>query len=108
MAILVKTNWNIEKRLKDIDVTLIYYNKLKKFIKAIKKLTKHCEIATNLKEQIYKIYLDNQVLIKIIKEIKLTLKLNIIKIYTKRVQDSSMLQNNIKIILNIKTQKHKK
>jgi len=37
-----------------------------------KKLIKHCEIITNLKEQIYKIYLDNQVLIKIIKEIKLT------------------------------------
>jgi hypothetical protein len=34
----------------------MHYNKLEKFTKIIKKLTKYCEIFTNLREQIYKIY----------------------------------------------------
>jgi len=37
----------------------MYYNELKKFIRAIEKLTKHCETFTNLREQVYKIYFDN-------------------------------------------------
>ncbi len=40
-------------------MTFMYYNKLEKLIRTIEKLTKHCEMFTNLREQIYKIYFDN-------------------------------------------------
>jgi len=38
---------------------LTHYNELKKRIKAIEKLTKHCETFTNLRKQIYKMYFNN-------------------------------------------------
>jgi len=37
----------------------MHYNELERLTKTIKKLTKHCEIFTNLQEQIYKIYFNN-------------------------------------------------
>ena len=51
----------------------MHYDELKKFTKIIEKLTKHCETFTNSRERVYKIYFDNQVLLKIIKEIRSTL-----------------------------------
>jgi len=36
-----------------------HYDKLKRLIKAIEKLKKHCETFTNLREQVYKMYFNN-------------------------------------------------
>jgi len=47
MTILVKVNWRIEKHFKNIKIALIYYNKLERLIRAIKKLTKYCKIFVN-------------------------------------------------------------
>ena len=49
-----------------MNITITHHDELKKLIMIIEKLIDHCERATNARDKIYKIYSDNQTLLKVI------------------------------------------
>ena len=59
-------NWNKKRRLKNADTTLTHHDKLKNLIMIVEKLINYCEKATDARNRIYKIYFDNQVLLKMV------------------------------------------
>ena len=59
-------NWNKKKRLKGADTTLTPHDELKNLIMIVEKLINYCEKAINARNKIYKVYFDNQTLLKMI------------------------------------------
>ena len=55
----MKFDWNINKYLKDINITFIHYDKFENLIIIIEKLIKHCENSSNVRDKIYKIYFNS-------------------------------------------------
>ena len=53
-------------RLKDAGTTFTHYNKLKSLIIIIKKLINYCEKTIDARNKVYKVYFDNQTLLKMI------------------------------------------
>ena len=57
--------------MKNVDTAITHYDKFKKLIMIIEKLINHCERTINARDKIYKIYSDNQILLKMIHVISL-------------------------------------
>ena len=55
-------------------MTLTYHKKLKKLIIIVKELIRYCENQCNAYNKVYKIYLNNQILLKMTRVMFLTLK----------------------------------
>ena len=62
----MKFNWNKKKRLKNAGITFTHHNELKNLIMIVEKLINHCEKTINARNKIYKIYFDNQALLKVV------------------------------------------
>ena len=64
-------NWNMKKRLKNVSITFTHHDELKNLIMIVEKLIKHYKKTTDARNKIYKIYFDNQALLKVIHVISL-------------------------------------
>ena len=69
-TIVVKTNWECAKLLKSVDITLIYYNEMKRLIMTMKHLVEKCVVENEYKNKIYKVYSNNQTSLKAVRSIK--------------------------------------
>ena len=59
IAAAMNFNWNTKKYLKNVEITLTHYEKLKNLIMIVEELIKRCEISDNVCNKIYKVYFDN-------------------------------------------------
>ena len=59
-------NWNKEKCLKGVDIIITHHDEFEKLIMIVEKLINYCERTTNARDKVYKIYSDNQILLKMI------------------------------------------
>ena len=71
----INLDWNKKKYLKSTKIALIYHEKLKKLIMIVKELIKRCENQRNAHNKLYRIYLNNQISLKVIRVIFSTLNL---------------------------------
>ena len=59
-------NWNTNKRLKNVEITLTHHEEFEDLIMIVKKLIKRCETSDNVCNKIYKVYFDSQISLKVI------------------------------------------
>ena len=69
-AIVVETNWKYVKRLKNVEIALIYHNEMKELTMTIKRFVEKCVVENECKDKVYKIYSNNQTSLKIIRSMK--------------------------------------
>ena len=65
-AATINFNWNKKKRLKDADTAFTHHDELKNLIIIIEKLINYCEKTIDARNRVYKVYFDNQTLLKMI------------------------------------------
>ena len=69
--IVVKANSEYVKRLNSVEIMLIYHNEMKKLTMTMKYLIEKCVVKNEYKNKVYKVYLNNQTSLKIIRLMKL-------------------------------------
>ena len=66
MTTIMNFNWNKEKYLSNVNIILTHYNKLKNLIIIVEKLINYCKKAIDARNKVYKVYFNNQTLLKMI------------------------------------------
>ena len=69
-TIVVKTNWECVKRLKNVEITLIHHDEMKELTMTMKHLVEKCVIENECKNKVYKVYSNSQTSFKIIRSMK--------------------------------------
>ncbi len=72
MMIAMKTNWELNKRLKELTLIITHHEELKELIARIKHLTNVATENRECHEKIYKVYNDSQTSLKTMKVMILT------------------------------------
>ena len=57
--IVVETNWECVKCLKDVEITLIHHDEMKELTMTMKHLVEKCVVENEYKDKVYKIYSDS-------------------------------------------------
>ena len=73
LLVTMSFDWNINKRLKNVNVAFIHHDKFKIFIIVIEKLIKHYKNSNSVRDKVYKNYFNNQSLLKVMNVMSLTL-----------------------------------
>ena len=63
---IMNFNWNKKKHLKSVNTTFTHHDKLKNLIIIVEELINYCEKTINGRKKIYKVYFNNQTLLKMI------------------------------------------
>ena len=69
-TIVVKTNWECVKRLKNVEITLIHHDEMKELTMTMKHLVEKCVVENECKDKVYKVYSNNQTSLKTIRSMK--------------------------------------
>ena len=69
-TIVVETNWECVKRLKDVEIALIHHNEMKELTMTMKHFVEKCAVENECRDKIYKVYSNNQTSLKTIRSMK--------------------------------------
>ncbi len=66
-AIMIRMNWKLNKRLKELTLVITHHDELKELVVRAKHLTDVVTVNQEYHEKIYKVYNDNQTFLKTVK-----------------------------------------
>ncbi len=66
-AIMMRMNWELDKRLRRLTLIIIYHEKLKELVAKMKHLANVVTVNQECHEKIYKVYNDSQTSLKTVK-----------------------------------------
>ena len=69
-AMIVETNWECAKRLRDVEIALIHHDEMKELTVIMKHLVEKCAVENECKDKVYKVYLNSQTSLKTIRSMK--------------------------------------